>query len=191
MIKIVRWNPARGLRTQCSGPQDAPRLAGVLREEGSSLVEMALSCSILLAMILGIAQMSLMFYAYHFVSDAAREATRFAMVRGGNCITNVRPSGQAYCSPTDTNTAGADNGDIQAYIRGLGYPFAQSLSTATTWYTLSGTTFSSCGTTPTGCNTPGTSMVQVRVSYTLPIAIPFWSRTSVPLSSTSAQLIQQ
>ena len=187
MIGTLGWSLACGLRAKGGSSKGTRSCAGVLREEGSSLVEMALSCSILLALILGIAQLSLFFYAYHFVSDAAREATRFAMVRGGNCITNVR---QAYCSPTDTNAAGADNGDIQAYVRGLGYPFAQSLNTATTWYTISGATFSSCGTTPSGCNTPG-SMVQVRVSYTLPIAIPFWAKTTIPMSSTSAQVVQQ
>jgi Flp pilus assembly protein TadG len=178
----------RRLANDAVGCSDLLRRPRVLREEGAAAVEMALACSILFALLLGSAQMCLLFYAYHFVSDAAREATRFAMVRGGNCITNVS---QAFCSPTDTNSAGADNGDIQAYVRGLGYPYANGLNTTTTWYSISGTTFTSCGTTPGGCNTPDVTMVQVTASYNFPVAIPFWGKNSISISSTSAQLIQQ
>jgi len=189
--KTSRIQKARQLLAKGFGRhQSCHSRAGLLHDEGAALVEMAISCSILLAMVLGLAQISLAFYAYHFVADAAREATRFAMVRGGNCITDVS---QAFCSPTDNNIAGADNGDIQAYVRNLGYPYASGLTTSTTWYTIGGnpTTFTSCGTSPSGCNTAGSSMAQVTVSYAFPIAIPFWKTTSISISSTSAQVVQQ
>jgi TadE-like protein len=189
MRQKISWmrEGRRLLKKEASHCSDWRQRTTVLQEEGAAAIEMAIACSILFALLLGVAQMSLLFYAYHFVSDAAREATRFALVRGANCISNVS---QAYCSPTDTNSAGADNGDIQAYVRRLGYPYANGLTTTTTWYSISGTTFSSCGTTPSGCNAPG-SMVQVTASYGFPLAIPFWKKTSISISSTSAQVIQQ
>lgn len=167
------------------------RLASSLRhEDGASIVEMAISAAVLFSLLLGVIQVSLLLFTYHFVSDAAREATRYAMVRGSNCKTNVY---LAYCSPTDSNSAGADNGDIQAYVNGLGYPYAQGLTTSTTWYTVGGTptAFTSCGTTPSGCNTAGSSMVQVTASYNFPLGIPFWRNATIAVSSTSAQLVQQ
>lgn len=159
----------------------------VRREEGASLVEMAIASSLLFAMMFGVIQMSLALYAYHFVSDAAREASRWAMVRGGSCISNVS---QAYCSPTSSGSFGADNNDIQAYVQSLGYPFASNLTTSTKW--LSGTPSAqvTCGTTPSGCNTAG-NQVQVTVTYSFPIAIPFWTATTINLQSASTMVIAQ
>ena len=159
----------------------------VLREEGASLVEMAIASSLLFAMMFGVIQMALALYAYHFVSDAAREGSRWAMVRGGSCISNVS---KAYCSPTSTDQYGADNSDVQAYVQGLGYPYASSLTTSTKW--LSGTPSAqvTCGTTPSGCNTAG-NQVQVTVSYSFPIAIPFWTATTINLQSASTMVIAQ
>ena len=158
-----------------------------LREEGVSIVEMAIASSVLFAMMFGVIQMSMAFYNYHFVSDAAREASRWAMVRGGNCITNVN---QAYCSPTSTDTAGADNADIQAYVQSLGYPFASNLSVATKWYSGTPSAQTLCGTTPSGCNGAG-NQVQVTVSYSFPIGIPFWRVTSINLQSVSTMVVVQ
>jgi Flp pilus assembly protein TadG len=192
MIRKISWvREGRRFLAKVSGHSQLDHSrAGLFREEGSALVEIAIASSVLFALVLGVAQTSLLFYAYHFVSDAAREGTRFAMVRGGNCTANV---GVTFCSPTDNNAAGADNGDIQAYVRTLGYPYANGLTTSTTWYAVGGapTTFTSCGNSPSGCNAASSSMVQVRVSYAFPIAIPFWRKTSITISSTSAQLVQQ
>lgn len=163
---------------------------GVLGQEGASLVEMAISCTVLFAMLFGVIEMSMALYTYHFVSDAAREASRWAMVRGGNCITNVSTG---YCSPTSTDAYGADNADIQAYVRSIGYPFASTLTTSTTWLSSSGgtpATWSNCGTTPKNCNSAG-NQVQVTVSYSFPIGIPFWTNTTIPISSRSSMVIAQ
>ena len=54
-------------------------------EEGSSLVEFALIFLVLMTMMLGIIDFCRAAYAYHFVSNAAREATRYAAVRGSTC----------------------------------------------------------------------------------------------------------
>jgi Flp pilus assembly protein TadG len=160
----------------------------ILRDEGASLVEIAVSVSLLCLMLFGFIEVSLALYNYHFVADAAREATRFAMVRGGNCPGNVNA---AYCSPTSNATTGADNADIQAYVQGLGFPFAHALTTSTTWYAASTTlpaTWSSCGATK--CNAPG-NMVQVSVTNNFSFGVPFWQRGLMTISSTSSMVIAQ
>ena len=57
---------------------------GALCEQGASLVEMALSASVLFVLLFGIIETCMALYAYNFVSEAAREATRYAVVRGPN-----------------------------------------------------------------------------------------------------------
>ncbi|MDR3739535.1 MAG: pilus assembly protein [Terracidiphilus sp.] len=161
----------------------------VANEEGSTLVEVAVSFSLFAAVLLGIMQMSLALYAYHFVSDAAREASRWAMVRGSSCSANVST---ANCSPTSGLSTGADNTDIQTYVNNLGYPYAGNLTTSTTWCTPSSstpTTWTSCGTT--SAYKGAGSQVQVTVSYSFPIAVPFWKSTTIPVSSTSSMVIAQ
>jgi hypothetical protein len=55
-------------------------------QRGSALVEQALVLTILLAVIFGIIDSGRALYTYHFVSQAAREATRWASVRGSTCV---------------------------------------------------------------------------------------------------------
>ncbi len=159
-------------------------------EEGSALVEMGIASSMLMAVLLGIFELSLALYGFHFASDAAREATRFAMVRGSNCALYVN---NAYCSPTDAQTTGADSGDIQAYVHNLGYPYSSHMTTTTNWYTASSTTPTTWSTTAcsgTGCNKPGNE-VQVKVTYAYPLNIPFLPAYSINITSTSALVIAQ
>ena len=63
-----------------------PSLKG---ETGSGLVEYAIVFTVFMTMLLGVADFGRAMYAYHFVSSAAREATRYAIVRG--------------CTPTTTD----------------------------------------------------------------------------------------
>lgn len=170
--------------------RNSPRDAfGLSLEQGSTIVEMSIALSLFATVLLGVVQTCMMLYSYHFVSDAAREASRWAMVRGSNCTTNVNAG---YCSPTDGLSTGADNNDVQAYVNNLGFPFARNLTTTTTWLTSSGAapiTWSSCG-TGSSCKVPG-NQVQVTVSYNYPFSVPFWKSTGVSISSTSSMVIAQ
>jgi Flp pilus assembly protein TadG len=51
-------------------------------EEGSAALEMAISTMLYMVIVLGILDLTRMIYAYNFVSFAAREASRYASVRG-------------------------------------------------------------------------------------------------------------
>lgn len=67
---------------------------------GSGLLEYAIVGILLLMMIFGIAGFGQLLYSYHFVSHAAREAARFAMVNGGTCNSDaVAGSGGSGGSP--------------------------------------------------------------------------------------------
>ena len=87
-------------------------------EEGSTLVEMAFSCTILLSVMIGIFQVSLMLYCYHFISYAAREGARYAIVRGSNsCLTaGISTSTISNCNQTGSGTA------IVNYVGSLNFP---------------------------------------------------------------------
>ena len=58
-------------------------------ESGNSVVEMAVSSVLFFAVLFGVFQVSLASYTYHPVSEVAREAARWAIVRGSNCHENT------------------------------------------------------------------------------------------------------
>ncbi len=155
----------------------------VLEESGATLVETALSATILIAMLIGMMQMSLALYTYLFVSEAAREATRYAIVRGSTSCTN---------SP-DLPHCNASSADIQNFLRTSGYPglIANNLTATTSWLTVSSETpaiWSACSSGT--CNGPG-NLVNVTVKYTFPLSIPFVPSSTLTMSSTSQMVIAQ
>ena len=173
--------------------QFAKRLAAAGRhsaagEDGGSLVEMALSCLILIPILFGIVQLSIGLYCYHYAADAAREATRWAIVRGENCTGLF---GSAYCSPTSGNGSGATATDIAQYVKGLGYPYSSSVTTATQWCVAGGTpaTWSSCSTKQSDALVG--NQVKVTVSYAYPLIIPFIKKNTINISSVSSMTIVQ
>ena len=158
-------------------------------EEGGSLVETALSCLILIPILFGIIQLSIGLYCYHYSADAAREATRFAIVRGANC--NSYMGSNAYCSPTDGDGSGATANDIAQYVKSLGYPYSRSAVTTVQWCVPgSPATWTSCSATRD--NSIG-NQVQVKVTYSYPLVIPFLQTTkfNLNLGSTSSMTIVQ
>jgi Flp pilus assembly protein TadG len=143
-------------------------------EDGQSVLETALSAIAVLTLFLGVMEMCLALYAYHFVSEAAREGTRYAMVRGSSC------SGFPSACPALAS-------DVQDYIKGLGFPGidASAMTVTTTWPT----TGSSCTPSSLPCNNPG-NLVQVTVQYQF--SIPFVpSSNTLTMTSTSEMAISQ
>jgi Flp pilus assembly protein TadG len=126
-----------------------------------------------LTMLLGIAEFSRALYAYHYVSSTAREATRFAAVRGSTCT-------------SDNSCAKIVNSaDIQTFAQNapLGIDGSQITATATWPVQVSSPTV--CNTVP---NSPGCT-VQVTVSYTFNFLFPFVSKSSIAMTSTSQMVI--
>lgn len=145
-------------------------------DSGVMTVEFAITSTVLMMTVFGIIQACLALYAYNFVSDVARVATRYAVVRGSSC------TGMSDCGIT----AAA----IQTYVRGEIYPGinASSLTASTTWLSASSTqptTWTACA---SQCNAPGNA-VQVQVTYAVPIFLPYWKKGTINVTSTSQMVI--
>lgn len=172
----------------CLARPVARRFPAAKDEEGGSLVEMALSCLILIPILFGIVQLSIGLYCFHYAADAAREATRWAAVRGANCGSNF---GAAYCSPTSGQASGADGNDIAQYVRSLGYPFSGAVTTSAQWCASNGATPATWTSCSAGGSNAAGNQVQVTVSYAYPLVIPFVPRNTLNVSSVSSMTIVQ
>jgi Flp pilus assembly protein TadG len=152
-------------------------------EEGAALVEMALSAAVFLTILIGMVYLIFGLYVYNFVADAAREASRYASTRGSQCVFNTRL--------LDCN---AGRAQIQSFVQSMPYPGlnANNLTVTTTWMkaNTTGTTGWTACARRVSCNQPG-DMVQVRVTYGYPINVPFWTSTTIDVSSASQMVISQ
>lgn len=156
-------------------------------EEGSTLVETGLGMTVWLAMFFGVIQCCYALYVYNWVCEAAREGSRWAIVRGSTCNADL---GNSFC-----DSSGASATEISNYIESQGYPgLSQSnITINTSWNTASATTprtWSTCS-AKSGCNAPG-NQVQVTVAYAFPLGIPFWRGVrTLNLQSTSQMVVVQ
>jgi Flp pilus assembly protein TadG len=158
--------------------------ARILREEcGSELVEFALCGSLLLTILFGLMGCSLALYSYHYCAQMAREATRYASVRGSTWTGTT-------CATTTTYACAATAANITSFVTSitpLGFT-AANLSVATTWPGKTAT--GAVCNTANGTNSPG-CIVTVKVTYTFSYSMPFMSQTPLTLSSTSNLIITQ
>jgi Flp pilus assembly protein TadG len=141
-------------------------------ENGNNLVEYALVFLLFISMLLGIIDFSRVLYSYHFLSNAARDATRWAAVRGSTCAID------GSCA------APASQADIQNYVTNITPPGVDrsKLTTTPSW---PGTGPITCSTTN---NAPGCP-VDVQVSYNFTFVVPFIRSTPLTLSSSSEMII--
>lgn len=164
---------------------------GCKDERGSTMVETAIAASIVFMLMFGVFDFSLAFYTYHYVSDAAREGTRWAIVRGSRS-----------CAQTpNLNDCGATADEIAAYVKGLGYPGIDSADhmdvNVSTGAAANSSTSSGAGTTTWSTtsndmtyNAPG-DIVTVQVVYHFPMSLPFWKQETIDVKSTSSMVISQ
>ena len=130
-------------------------------EMGSAVVGFAIVAPILFMLLFGVMDFGRALYTYHFVGYAAREGTRWAIVRGSGC---------SGC------TAGAS--DVQTYVKGLatGGIDPTRITVTTTW--------------PNGDNKAG-SPVRVQVQYGFQFLVPFMPSSGITMKSTSQMVISQ
>jgi Flp pilus assembly protein TadG len=144
---------------------------------GSTLTEFAFILPLLAMMMFGVIDFGRALYTYHFVSAAAREASRWASVRGNQCA-----RGLPACP------AGAI--DVQNYVAstvppGID-PSPRTLSVTAAWMPPSGNPASCIGST----KNPGCA-VQVRVIYNFKFILPFLPKSTYSMQSTSEMVISQ
>jgi Flp pilus assembly protein TadG len=145
-------------------------------EEGTTTLEFAIAAAIFFTMIFGVLEIGLALYAHHFIAEAARQGTRYAMVRGNTCTING-----TSCT--------ASTSQIQNYILGQVYPGIDSsqLSVATVYSAYpAGATCSPNA----NCANPG-NLVTVTVNYSFPYAVPFLPSSLLAMSSSSSVVIAQ
>jgi Flp pilus assembly protein TadG len=158
---------------------------GARGEEGSAIMETAMSSIILLTFMFGVIEAGFALYSYHFISEAAREGTRYAIVRGSS-------AGTSNCAapgpPTCKAQGGNDTGDIATYVKNIGFPGINpnNMTVNSTWSGFA--KGSSCPATGP-CNSPG-NLVTVQVQYSFPLTIPFIPAHTYTMSSTAAMIIQ-
>jgi Flp pilus assembly protein TadG len=156
------------------------RVRGALRrrvratsDQGSELIEFAVCAAVLFTLIFGIINLSIAVYSLNFVSEAAQQGTRYAMVRGSGC------TGLTAC-PAKTS-------DIQSYVQSLAYPGIASKSIIVTTTYSAYPAGTSC-TPSTTCNNPG-NLVQVKVQYTYQLSAPFLPTKTLNFTSQSVAVI--
>jgi len=174
------------LSANASSPQGLRKLKG---EGGNDIIEYAFIFMIFMSMLLGIVDFSRVLYTYHFLSNEAREATRWAAVNGADCgpQTSTNPSGDNSCDGVGgMNNGTASGSDILAYVQNHTPPGIDrtKINVTATWTVgLNGPT--TCTTTP---QAPGCT-VEVQVSYPFTFIVPFIRSTPLTLSSTSEMII--
>lgn len=163
------------------GSRQTERLESLGADDGSALIEYALVFMFLMSMLLGIMDFGRVLYSYHFLSNAARDATRWAAVNGAACgaATPSNPTGDNSCNGVGgMNNGPASASDIQTYVSRI-TPLGVDSANVTTTATWPG-----CG----GLNSPGCP-VQVTISYKFNFAVPFIRTTPLTLSSSSQMII--
>ena len=144
-------------------------------EQGSTLLEFGLVTIVLFMLIFGVIDFGRALYAYHFVSHAAREATRFAIVRGANCkLPDACP---------------AQASDVQNYVvnmlaNGIGLN-SNAISVSAVWPGSSYDGVTNC--TTSAPNNPGCP-VQVQVQYGFNFVFPLMPYATSAISRQATQL---
>ncbi len=154
-------------------------------QRGSTLLEFGLAIIVMLMFLFGIIDFGRALYTYHFVSNAAREATRYASVRGSACklpsacpaqasdissyVVSITPSGINPANVlVDTNP-----GDIWP---GAGPGSANAPGN-----------IGGCNTSNGYNNNPG-CMVFVKVSYPFNFILPFLPTTTCGVGQNTGNI---
>ena len=162
-------------------------------DSGSTLVETAFSIVILLTLVFGIIEATLAVYSYHFISNAAREGARYAMVRGSTWGQSPWNGGTCAAYTDAACTATAD--DISQYVKSLAFPGINpdNINVTTKSYGVVGA--SACkdpGATSDApsCNAQG-NLIEVKVQYSFSFSLPFVPTFTPSMSSTARTTIAQ
>lgn len=166
----------------------------VREEDGAELVEFAVTALLLMMLLVGTMGFAMAMYAYHFVSSAAQQGMRFAIVRGYTWSENKT----ADCATSSANFAMVFNctasaADIQNYVQSLATtginPSNVTINTASS-YVWPGDTPD--GTTCSPVNSQG-CLVRVKVSYTFNYFNLYFLRSlpALSMSATSEGVILQ
>jgi Flp pilus assembly protein TadG len=165
------------------------------RQKGAALVEYAFIAILFLSLLFGISGFGHALYVYHHLNEAAKEATRYAAVRGLNCSVDS----SCVASNSASGTAGpTTQSDVQAYVLSITPPAIDTsqLTTTATWPGPDSppicfhdiTVPSGVVVTKVPNNSPGCT-VQVQIQYVYTFMFPLVQSTSTTMSSSSEMVI--
>lgn len=196
--------PTKSVLSGPCGNAGRRRRASLASERGSSLVEYALVFLIFATMLFGIIDFGRALYDYHFVSNAARTAARWAAVNGSKCSSDSSCTApvdctSGTCTPCSSGCTAAAEGDVQNYVQMLasaagmntsstGCGGSACLATTATWQAPEWTPASGATTCSSPLNSPGCE-VEVQVNYNYDSLVPLVHKGLVTLSSTSQMII--
>ena len=164
-------------------------------ENGSELVEFAMTALAQMFILIGVFQVMLAMYAYHFATYAAQRGARFAVVRGYTWSKNITTDCSTSAPPSFTMpyNCTASSTDIQNYVQSLATPGLNrsnlSINTTDSYVWPGSTSSGSTAPCATHANSQG-CLVRVSVTYTLNI-FPFLGSTSTSIGATSEKTIQE
>ena len=152
-----------------------------LRKEdrGNALVEFAVTIAVLLTVLFGIIDVGRALFAYDWVYNSARQATRWAMVRG------------AFCNNNGANLPGcpADKDTITNYVKNSDGTGLDISGIDTSQVMVHSQCFATHNINPTPpCAVPG--WIQVQVQYQFHFISPFMFQTPWTMTSTSERVVQ-
>jgi Flp pilus assembly protein TadG len=167
-------------------------------ERGAALVEYAFVAILFLTLLFGISGFGHAIFVYHHINNAAKEATRYAAVRGFTCSNDLSCVASNSASGIVGPTTAAD---VTAYIASI---TPQSIDPAQFTITVCGVKLSplcaastatgpqvcsaTVGSLPATPNYPGCT-VSVQIQYPYHFVLPLVSTSTVNMSSTSQMVI--
>lgn len=141
-------------------------VAAVHDQDGSSLVEFSATLGLMFTFVYILMQICMALYTYGMISECAREATRWASVRGSTCQTAAGSS----CTATTTT--------VSNYAKGLGFP------------NIGGGALNPVASYPDTNEAPG-SRVKVTITYPYSVNLPFVPKQTISLQVSSEMYILQ
>lgn len=158
-------------------------------EEGSTLVEFAVTVPLLMLLFFGVIQGMFAMYVYHYTAWAAQQGARYAIVRGYTWSQNATTS----CSTSLVYNCTASPANIQTYVQSLGAINASRLTINTSnSYVWPGTNPDGTGTGCTGTSKANSKgcLVKVTAYYSFNF-VPFVPLTGLTMGATSEKVILQ
>ena len=188
----VRKENVRTLNQKNTSTTPSHRLAGLLArlwrkhgrrgETGAEVVEFALSASVFFLFCFGFMELCLVLFTLNSVSEAARDAARWASVRGTSSSETV--NGATNCVNPNITGCPATENDIQTYVQSL--PGTTSATVTANWCDSDGA--SNCSASESNA-IPG-HIIKVTVSYSF-ASVPFFRSASLTLNSTAEKVVWQ
>jgi TadE-like protein len=172
-------------------------------QRGVSLVEYAFVAILFFSLLFGISGFGHALFVYHHINNAAKEATRYAAVRGYKCSNDLSCTAANSASGTAGPTTAAD---VTAYVASITPPSIDSSQFTITVCGVQGsvacgasgplvcTTDLKDGSTPpvliqaAAANYPGCT-VSVQVQYAYNFVFPLIATNPINMSSTSEMII--